>query len=35
MNAKGESVLDTMINVGDTMMVMVKPGKKQAIMEAA
>lgn len=34
-NEKGERVLDTMIKVEDTMMVMVKPGKKAAILELA
>ena len=34
MNVRGEKVLDTMIKVEDPMMIMVKPGKKQAIVEA-
>ena len=34
MNMRGEKVLDTMIKVEDPMMIMVKPGKKQAIVEA-
>lgn len=34
MNARGEKVLDTMIKVEDPMLIMVKPGKKQAIVEA-
>jgi hypothetical protein len=34
-NDRGEIVLDTMIRVEDSMMVMVKPGKKTAILEDA
>ena len=34
-NDRGEIVLDSMIRVEDSMMVMVKPGKKTAILEDA
>jgi len=33
-NTLGEIVFDSMIRIDDTMMVMVKPGKKAAIVEA-
>jgi hypothetical protein len=32
-NDRGEKVMDTMIKVEDPMLIMVKPGKKQAIVE--
>lgn len=34
-NEQGEIVLDTLIKVDDTMMLMVKPGKKTALVELA
>ena len=33
-NESGEKVMDTMVKVEDPMMIMIKPGKKQAIVEA-
>jgi hypothetical protein len=33
-NERGEKVMDTMVKVEDPMMIMIKPGKKQAIVEA-
>ena len=32
-NSRGERVLDTLIRIDDPMMIMVKPGKRQAILE--